>query len=94
MNNRYYCSDCGAIFDESDSGTYTEIEGEGVMRGEIHYMCCPECGSDSLEDAAMCEYCGEWFREEELERDLDGEYICEECKRELMEKGEWDDGYV
>ena len=65
--NYYKCCDCGHTFDEDDAGSYAEWEGEGVMRGQIYFMCCPECGSDAFEDADECMECGEIYSlEDEL----------------------------
>lgn len=90
MNKIYYCSDCQRGFTEDEAGTYSEWEGEGFYRGKIYYMCCPYCGSDSLEDGEECEECGEYFPEAEIHKDADGRCYCEECMNKLKEEGEWE----
>ena len=62
----YYKCDCGCVFREDEAGSYYEMEGEGVMRGPIYYMCCPECGSDNYEEAEDCMECTEYFQKDEL----------------------------
>lgn len=71
------CEDCGDVLDESElkqersyisdymGGCYEDITG------------CP-CGG-SVEEAEMCDMCGEYFRHEDLH---DG--ICIDCLREEM----------
>ena len=78
MSQKWICSDCGETFDEEDAGCYSEWEGEGVMRGEITYMCCPKCGSDSLEEAEECDWCGESFDKTDM-IEVDGTWYCKEC---------------
>lgn len=78
MSQKWICSDCGETFDEEDAGCYSEWEGEGVMRGEITYMCCPKCGSDSLEEAEECDWCGETYDKYDLIH-VDDTKMCKKC---------------
>ena len=66
MSKYFKCMGCGYVFDEDDMGSYGEWVGEGVMRGQIYYGCCPECGCDDIEDANDCMECTEYFGESEL----------------------------
>ena len=79
----FKCLDCGAVFSEDESGTISEWEGEGVMRGQLHYMCCPECRSEDIAEAYECGECGECFTKEEG-TEIDGEFFCDECAKEIQ----------
>ena len=48
------------------------------MRGEITYMCCPKCGSDSLEEAEECDWCGETYDKYDLIH-VDDTKMCKKC---------------
>jgi len=79
MSDKYYCDNCGEVFDEEDSGVIYEWEGEGVMRGERAVgMCCPKCGSEDLGEAQECVWCGESYAEEDMLK-IDGDWFCKEC---------------
>ena len=48
---KWRCCNCGCVFDPDDAKTYQECVGEfwGTPAYET-FCCCPECGSDELED--------------------------------------------
>ena len=60
--NELICRSCGEHFDRSEAAT---MHDEAV---------CPFCLSSDIDDAAICECCGEWFAESDL---IDG--FCNEC---------------
>lgn len=48
---KYKCSDCDAIFDEEDAGSESSFAGYyGDQEAYEYFMCCPECGSDYIEE--------------------------------------------
>lgn len=76
----YICNKCGTTFSEP------EVE-HGYMNCEYWgakcYMddsteVCPECHSEDFEEAEQCEWCGEWFSQDEL----NGCNVCEDCECE------------
>ncbi len=79
MSQKYICNNCGCVFDEDTAGESTEYEGEGVMRGPIHYMACPECGcDDEYTEAEECELCGKVYDRDEMIFTGD-EWACRKC---------------
>lgn len=61
----------GHVFDEGEMVRDTYPEGEGMR---YRYL-CPDCGTEDFEEAHVCEECGYWFREDELE-----DRLCEKCR--------------
>ena len=83
MTQMYICMDCGTVFDEENSGCYTEYYGEGVMRGPVHYMVCPKCKSDDYNEAQECCACGEYYDSENDMIHVDDCWYCEKCAGEV-----------
>ena len=64
----FICDKCKSRFDEP-------VE-KPCRTGEYdHYNVCPECRSDEISEAAVCEGCGEYCPADELE---DG--MCGDCR--------------
>ena len=71
------CTDCGATFEYP--GTYETCNGmEGPYTETVDI--CPECKCEDLADARQCQYCGEWFDENDLTRKM-----CDDCAKLLIE---------
>lgn len=68
----YKCHSCGEVFEYAD--TYKERHPYGMSYAEETIYICPYCKDASVDEAYMCEECGEWFLREELD---DG--LCEDC---------------
>ena len=71
---KYYCYDCGKIMDEDELLTKTVEYSHGELVDEA---ICPYCGSDEVDEAKVCELCGEAMPTDKL-----GE-CCEDCEIEL-----------
>ena len=75
----YYCQDCGAVFSEEDllvetvENRHWWLDDCPVER--LTEYSCPECGSNDVEEAEYCDYCGDAFRPEDL---TDG--VCARCR--------------
>lgn len=50
----YRCEDCGAVFDAAAKHTWYSEES-----GDYCDSCCPECGSEEIEQVEACPACGE-----------------------------------
>lgn len=76
------CLECGKTFEDSEIAHWQESRGEfwGVPCTET-VSGCPHCRGD-YEKAVMCENCGEWF----LEDELDENYLCEDCREDIDEE--------
>ena len=59
------CIACGHVFDERDTTAWWSPDGE-------YYSCCPRCGSDELDEAVLCEECGEYT-------DAHADGLCDSC---------------
>jgi hypothetical protein len=73
------CNNCGALFRESEAGSKPETwTGEywGAQFTQTdYYDCCPECGSEEIEDGKYCAECGEPIEP--------GQEYCENCIEEF-----------
>lgn len=76
---RMICEDCHHVFDEEEAGVGKMLfPGSEVEPPEYDDMRCPECGSEDIEESALCPICGEYYRE------LDGD-ICKNCQSAIVE---------
>ena len=54
MNVEYKCTECHAVFDESDARIRTEFDRSefwgAVQVHRIDYVCCPDCGGDEVDE--------------------------------------------
>lgn len=89
MNDWLRCCDCGCVFPEDEAGVYSEPHYFADIKHTFYeaFICCPECGGDSLEEAEMftrivCTKCGRTWTEEEAE-DMD---VCPECGTNLVDE--------
>ena len=76
---KYYCVDCGEIFDESEIVVkYDDPSPSGVSLrpGAYAIDTCPWCGSDYLREAHVCECCGKAHTGE-------NEKFCNDCESEM-----------
>lgn len=75
---KYYCHECGAVFDEDDMHYLNEYDtGEGGYGNVMYSMAlCPECDSEDIEEAVQCPVCGEWH-------DPDDGELCPDCKKDI-----------
>lgn len=71
METMYRCTQCGAEFEEP---RYIEERDPSYEGGIYGSQVCPDCGSDDIEEGAVCGLCNMAF--------TDGEF-CEDCKREV-----------
>ena len=66
------CNECGRTFGEEDMRV--KVEGTGIFSEgfretvELHY--CPHCGSEDIQDAHHCEFCGDWTHD----------FLCNDCR--------------
>lgn len=77
------CRNCGEVFDSDEVVRVKDDpspSGVSLTSGYYEYWECPHCGSDDIVEAEQCNICGEWFAEDE------GETICENCQKELLEE--------
>lgn len=73
------CSDCGHVFNAEDAaGGKMLFPGSEVEPPEYEDDRCPECGSEDIEEAALCPICGEYFST------YDGD-ICGDCKVAIVD---------
>ena len=64
------CRECGRTFTAPKVRTeYTGVSSE-VWHEKFEYDTCPYCGSDEVQEAVRCDYCGEWSED----------WTCEDCK--------------
>lgn len=65
------CNECGRTFGEEDMKV--KVEGTGIFSEgfretvELHY--CPHCGSEDIQEACQCDFCGKWT----------ADFICPDC---------------
>lgn len=83
----YKCSHCGFVFPapserREDVGGYET--GIGYMRADEYISVCPECGSDSIENAVRCAACGGYEYEDSAYLSDELEYLCRKCKEEYF----------
>lgn len=63
MSKVYWrCDNCGHTFHDEDSGR-KEIYREGIYAE--YEKCCPDCGSEWIEEGKQCIYCGNWYAPDE-----------------------------
>lgn len=86
----WYCENCKNEFEEpiKKEITFEEYYGVSNLFQDSHkteILICPFCESDgTIEEMKECDYCGEWFKEDDLE-DTEGAvnggigYLCEQC---------------
>lgn len=71
------CKECGRVFDEEDAvieKEYTGVHSEGFSEA-VERCHCPKCGSDYVEEAHRCQFCGEWS----------AEWLCNDCEKLIRE---------
>lgn len=68
-----YCSECGEIFHEDDSRKVIAEDGRTICA-------CPNCRCTELDEAEICERCGEPIPP--------AEHFCEDCKETLYRQVE------
>ena len=72
----FICKDCGSLFENPD---HME-ENVGEYCGQPAFQTidiCPNCHCDEIDEARMCEICGEWISEDDMECD-----VCYDCMNE------------
>ena len=72
----FICKDCGSLFENPD---HME-ENVGECWGQPAFQTidiCPYCHWDEIDEARMCEICGEWKSEDDMECG-----ICWDCMNE------------
>lgn len=75
----FICTDCGCLMNEIEATTFVpeihyELDNHPVeMISELHCIYC-NADEDWLEEAEICDECGEWFPTDEL---IDG--LCRVC---------------
>lgn len=74
---KFYCFDCGDIFDEDESLVSYERPNSDVP-GYISFCCCPSCKSTDMGEACECDCCGEYFNQDDIHNGL-----CPGCEQEL-----------
>ena len=74
---KYKCEICGVIFDEPK--TVAVAMSDGTFSWTEYDRCCPICGEQYFEEVELCEQCNNGYK-------LPYEAMCDECKKELLEK--------
>jgi hypothetical protein len=69
----YICNNCHSVFDEPCKD-YDRSTGTNDTT-------CPECGSDDIEDAAICPVCGNWRADNNIA--FETEHCCADCAKRL-----------
>lgn len=74
------CINCKSVFDEDNVHFAKELLGEcfGFPVYDT-YSVCPDCGSDLVDTAIQCEFCGEYILECNAVLSYDNEYLCDKC---------------
>lgn len=68
----YYCHDCGEFFDKEDIRIKCISQGDYSEPSEYEWY-CPHCGSEDIEEAEECEFCGEPVKPDSRI------HFCEDC---------------
>lgn len=82
---KYYCEDCGEIFEAEDCNKVCEDpspSGVGLPEGCYEYDTCPYCQSDSLMEAEQCICCGEYYSKTNMDD------LCESCSIDIYKSVE------
>lgn len=76
------CCECGKVFEDGEVARWREDRGEFWGFKSYETMTgCPSCRGE-YEEAEMCENCGEYFFEDEL----DENHLCEDCREDTGEE--------
>jgi len=77
----YICKDCREIFSTpglqaEDHGWETDL---GYVSAYEYYNVCPYCESDDIDEEDVCAMCGEAFAKDEMDYNIDGDFVCKKC---------------
>ena len=88
----YKCYDCGYVFEEPKQYSEDKTPGGAFEGGSFidHYTGCPSCGG-AYDEAAECEWCGEWSYRSLMEYTDEG-LLCNLCLEE-KEIDDYEDSY-
>ena len=84
---QYICLRCGTVSEEHDALCFFPEVHDELPEKPTEWMarlCCPECGSEDLEEAELCDECGEYF----LRSELDENDLCPACREKVEAENE------
>lgn len=84
---QHICLRCGTVSEEHDALRFFPEVHDELPEKPTEWMarlCCPECGSEDLEEAELCDECGEYF----LRSELDENDLCPACREKIEAENE------
>lgn len=74
----YYCEECHSTFEEPQKYEEHHPYGDGFVNESFDV--CPNCGSDFITEAKICDNCGEYISE------MNSIGVCDDCKTDTESK--------
>jgi len=86
----FICNECRELFEDPKPMREYHSEVDGYERYDV----CPICGCEDIEEAYMCEECGEYITDDYRKREIFD--LCKECEFDYFNRRpkSYEEGFI